>query len=244
MATARRAAPVVLAVLDGWGWRAERDGNAIALANTPIWDQLMAPRIPARCSTPAASPWGSRQDRWATARSVTSTSAPGGWFPRTWSGSTRASSAASSSPRLRWPTLAAHVRQNGGTLHLLGLLGNGGVHAMDRHLLAAIEAFVRLDVPRIAIQGFLDGRDSAPDVGGRLRGAAAAGHRPARRRAHRDRLAHRPLLRHGSRQALGTNPPGMGSDGAGHGHRRHRPGGRDPRGLCRAAKPTSSSSRW
>src|SRR3977135_2944035 len=32
--------PVVLVVLDGWGYRAERDGNAIALASTPTWDAL------------------------------------------------------------------------------------------------------------------------------------------------------------------------------------------------------------
>src|SRR3954463_16548208 len=32
--------PVVLVVLDGWGYRAEREGNAIALASTPSWDRL------------------------------------------------------------------------------------------------------------------------------------------------------------------------------------------------------------
>src|SRR6266550_3505011 len=36
------ARPVVLVVLDGWGYRAEREGNAIALANTPIWDLLVS----------------------------------------------------------------------------------------------------------------------------------------------------------------------------------------------------------
>src|ERR687896_1528405 len=38
--------PVVLVVLDGWGYRAEREGNAIAMANTPTWDALWgrAPR--------------------------------------------------------------------------------------------------------------------------------------------------------------------------------------------------------
>ena len=47
----------------------------------------------------------------------------------------------------------------------MGLLGAGGVHAIDRHLLACVELGVRLDVPRIAVQGFLDGRDSAPTLG-------------------------------------------------------------------------------
>ncbi|MBA2291983.1 MAG: 2,3-bisphosphoglycerate-independent phosphoglycerate mutase, partial [Gemmatimonadales bacterium] len=38
----RRVAPVILVVLDGWGWRPEPDGNAIALARTPTWDRMVA----------------------------------------------------------------------------------------------------------------------------------------------------------------------------------------------------------
>ena len=38
--SAARRAPVVLVVLDGWGYRAEREGNAIALASTPVWSRL------------------------------------------------------------------------------------------------------------------------------------------------------------------------------------------------------------
>jgi 2,3-bisphosphoglycerate-independent phosphoglycerate mutase len=61
--------------------------------------------------------------------------------------------------------LCAGLRETGGTLHLVGLLGPGGVHALDRHLLACVELGVRQRVPAIAIHGFLDGRDSAPTLG-------------------------------------------------------------------------------
>src|SRR5688500_20230179 len=40
MAHSQRARPVALVVLDGWGYRPESDGNAIALARTPTWDAL------------------------------------------------------------------------------------------------------------------------------------------------------------------------------------------------------------
>src|SRR5438045_9195496 len=40
MASTQRARPVALIVLDGWGYRPETEGNAIALANTPTWDGL------------------------------------------------------------------------------------------------------------------------------------------------------------------------------------------------------------
>jgi 2,3-bisphosphoglycerate-independent phosphoglycerate mutase len=61
--------------------------------------------------------------------------------------------------------LCTLLRQTGGTLHLVGLLGPGGVHALDRHLLACVELGIRQKVQSIAIHGFLDGRDSAPTLG-------------------------------------------------------------------------------
>jgi 2,3-bisphosphoglycerate-independent phosphoglycerate mutase len=70
--------------------------------------------------------------------------------------------------------LCARLREGGGTLHLVGLLGAGGVHAIDTHLLAAVELGVRLGVPRIAVHGFLDGRDSPPKSGAEVVGRLGA----------------------------------------------------------------------
>jgi 2,3-bisphosphoglycerate-independent phosphoglycerate mutase len=53
------------------------------------------------------------------------------------------------------------VRARGGTLHLMGLIGNGGVHALDRHLVALIDLGERCGVP-VAIHALLDGRDTLP----------------------------------------------------------------------------------
>jgi 2,3-bisphosphoglycerate-independent phosphoglycerate mutase len=54
------------------------------------------------------------------------------------------------------------VRRTGGTLHLVGLLGEGGVHAADRHLYALLDLTDRQHVPRVAIHAMLDGRDTLP----------------------------------------------------------------------------------
>ena len=54
------------------------------------------------------------------------------------------------------------VRRSGGTLHLVGLLGDGGVHAADRHLYALLDLTDRQHVPRVAIHTMLDGRDTLP----------------------------------------------------------------------------------
>src|SRR5204863_4772404 len=57
--------------------------------------------------------------------------------------------------------LCRGVQRRGGALHLIGLLGNGGVHALDQHLLAAIALGHQHQLP-VAIHAWLDGRDTPP----------------------------------------------------------------------------------
>jgi len=155
---------VVLVVLDGWGYRQEREGNAIELASTPTWHQLWTsyPRTLLNASglavgLPAGQMGNSEvghlnlgagrvvpQDLVRISQSIQS----GDFY---------------SVDQLE--QLCTSLRQSGGTLHLVGLLGPGGVHALDRHLLACVELGIRHKVQSIAIHGFLDGRDSAPTLG-------------------------------------------------------------------------------
>ncbi|MEO7083809.1 MAG: 2,3-bisphosphoglycerate-independent phosphoglycerate mutase [Gemmatimonadaceae bacterium] len=156
--------PVVLIVLDGWGYRAERDGNAIALANTPTWDALVAahPRTLLEASGLAVGlPRGQMgnsevghlnlgagrvvmQDIVRISESIRDRSFFGN------AAFTRACDAAI---------------ESGGTVHLVGLIGNGGVHAIDTHLFALIDLCAERNVPRIAIHGLMDGRDTMPRSG-------------------------------------------------------------------------------
>src|SRR5262249_57276165 len=52
--------------------------------------------------------------------------------------------------------------KSGGTVHLMGLIGAGGVHAIDKHLCALIDLCAERTVPRVAIHALLDGRDTMP----------------------------------------------------------------------------------
>jgi 2,3-bisphosphoglycerate-independent phosphoglycerate mutase len=54
------------------------------------------------------------------------------------------------------------VRSSGGTLHLAGLIGNGGVHAVDKHLFALVDLAEREGIAHVAIHALLDGRDTLP----------------------------------------------------------------------------------
>src|SRR6476661_7897134 len=161
MATSPRARPVALIVLDGWGYRPETDGNAIALARTPTWDSL----------------W-SRGSRTLLEASGLRVGLPEGQMGNSEVGHlnlgagrvvmqdlVRISSAIADGSFYTNPALVGACRQvkgNGGTLHLLGLIGDGGVHAIDEHLFAMLELAKRERVERVAIHAMLDGRDSLP----------------------------------------------------------------------------------
>ncbi|HEV7367296.1 MAG TPA: 2,3-bisphosphoglycerate-independent phosphoglycerate mutase [Gemmatimonadales bacterium] len=155
---------VVLMVLDGWGYRPEREGNAIELASTPNWHRLWRsyPRTLLEASGLAV---GLPEGQMGNSEVGHLNLGAGRVVPQDLvriSQSIQSGDFYNIEPLVQ---LCAGLRQTGGTLHLVGLLGPGGVHALDRHLLACVELGVRQKVSAIAIHGFLDGRDSAPTLG-------------------------------------------------------------------------------
>jgi 2,3-bisphosphoglycerate-independent phosphoglycerate mutase len=58
-----------------------------------------------------------------------------------------------------------HARETGGTLHLMGLVSDGGVHSHLRHLIALLELARRQELSAVAIHAFTDGRDTSPTGG-------------------------------------------------------------------------------
>jgi 2,3-bisphosphoglycerate-independent phosphoglycerate mutase len=155
---------VVLVVLDGWGYRQEREGNAIELASTPTWHRLWKsyPRTLLDASGLAV---GLPEGQMGNSEVGHLNLGAGRAVPQDLvriSQSVQSGDFYSLDPLVQ---LCAGLRQTGGTLHLVGLLGPGGVHALDRHLLACVELGIRHKVQSIAIHGFLDGRDSSPTLG-------------------------------------------------------------------------------
>jgi len=159
-----RSRPVALIVLDGWGYRPQAEGNAIALANTPTWDSIWA--HPARTLLEASG------TRVGLPQGQMGNSEVGhlnlGAGRVVMQDLVKINTAIADGSFFRNPALVAACRQaksNGRTLHLLGLIGAGGVHAIDKHLLALIELARREGVPRVAIHAFMDGRDTLPRSG-------------------------------------------------------------------------------
>ncbi|MGI8618265.1 MAG: 2,3-bisphosphoglycerate-independent phosphoglycerate mutase [Gemmatimonadaceae bacterium] len=156
--------PVALVVLDGWGYRAAREGNAIALADTPSWDGLWS--LPSKTLLEASGL------RVGLPRGQMGNSEVGhlnlGAGRVVMQDLVRINASIEDGSFFANPALLAacdEVRTRGGTLHLLGLIGCGGVHALDQHLFALIDLAERAGVRRVAIHAMLDGRDTMPTSG-------------------------------------------------------------------------------
>ncbi|MFL5561120.1 MAG: 2,3-bisphosphoglycerate-independent phosphoglycerate mutase [Gemmatimonadaceae bacterium] len=156
--------PVLLVVLDGWGYRESREGNAIAMSRTPTWDAL----------------W-KRESRTLLDASGLAVGLPEGQMGNSEVGHmnlgagrvvmqdlVRISQSIKDGSFFENQVLVEacrRVKKNGGTLHLLGLIGKGGVHGVDTHLWALLDLAEREGVSRVAIHGLMDGRDTLPKSG-------------------------------------------------------------------------------
>ncbi len=156
--------PVVLVVLDGWGYRAEREGNAIAMANVPTWNRLWA-RAPKTLLHASGEAVGLPRGQIGNSEVGHLNLGAGRVVQQDL---VRISAAIADGSFFENPVfkdVCRQVRENGGTLHLVGLIGSGGVHAIDTHLLALLDLAEREQVPRVAIHAMLDGRDTMPRSG-------------------------------------------------------------------------------
>ena len=152
--------PVVLIVLDGWGFRPGREGNAIELGDTPTWHRLWA-KAPRTLLDASGLPVGLPEGQIGNSEVGHLNLGAGRVVPQD---IVRISQAIESGEFFRLPVLlelCARVKQRGGTLHLAGLIGNGGVHALDQHLAAAIRLGDTHGLP-VRIHAWLDGRDTPP----------------------------------------------------------------------------------
>jgi len=163
MASASRG-PVVLVVLDGWGYRAEREGNAIALADTPTWNALTA-RYPRTLLAASGLAVGLPEDQMGNSEVGHLNLGAGRVVMQDLVRINQSIKDGSFRHNRAFVEACRHAKANRGTVHLMGLIGKGGVHAIDQHVFALIDLCVDADVPRIAIHALLDGRDTMPRSG-------------------------------------------------------------------------------
>jgi 2,3-bisphosphoglycerate-independent phosphoglycerate mutase len=153
--------PLVLIVLDGFGIRAERDHNAIALARTPVYDALLA-RFPNAQLIASGEAVGLPPGQMGNSE-VGHTNLGAGRI--VYQDLTRIDKAIRDGELARNDVLEASIsRCSDGShaLHLIGLVSDGGVHSHQRHLHALLELAARHKIPRVFVHVITDGRDSSP----------------------------------------------------------------------------------
>ncbi len=154
----------MLVVLDGWGYRPEREGNAIALANTPTWDALVA-RYPRTLLNASGRAVGLPEGQMGNSEVGHLNLGAGRVVMQDLVRIGESIRDGSFFENPAFVRACDHAKQHDGTVHLMGLIGNGGVHAIDKHLFALIDLCAKRGMKKVAIHALLDGRDTMPRSG-------------------------------------------------------------------------------
>ena len=153
--------PTLLLILDGWGHRDASDHNAIALATTPVWNQLLT-----RCPHTLIHTSGMRvglPDGQMGNSEVGHMNLGAGRV--VYQSLTRINKAISDGDFFNNPVLNAAVDQalqHHSQLHIMGLLSDGGIHSHEDQIAAMIDLAARKGCKKIRLHALLDGRDTPP----------------------------------------------------------------------------------
>lgn len=153
--------PLVLIVMDGWGYREATEHNAIAKARKPTWDRLWQnyPHTLIHASEAAVGLPSSQMGNSEVGHLNL------GAGRVVYQEYTRINLAISSGSFFTNKTLTDAVDlavSTGRAVHILGLLSPGGVHSHEEHIHAMAELAVRNGARRVYLHAFLDGRDTPP----------------------------------------------------------------------------------
>src|SRR2546423_934621 len=156
--------PLILIILDGWGYRAETKANAIAMARKPIYDRLLReyPNTLLQTSGPFVGlPEGQMGNSEVGHLNI-------GAGRIVHMDITRIDQMIQNGEFFSHPVLLDAMKQarsGGRKLHLLGLLSDGGVHSQQAHLYALLKMAKQNGVDRVFVHAFTDGRDTLPTNG-------------------------------------------------------------------------------
>ncbi len=152
--------PVMLVVLDGWGWRDDPADNAVRQANTPTFDRFWAECPHAFLRTDGENvglPDGQMGNSEVGHLNIGAGRVVMQDLPRI--GAAIASGEIAGRPALTG--LIAKLKQSGGTCHLIGLVSPGGVHSHEDHAIALAKILTDAGVPTV-LHAITDGRDTPP----------------------------------------------------------------------------------
>jgi len=162
--SSRKPKPLVLIILDGWGYRAETKANAIALARKPTYDRLLREYPNTLIHT--SGPFVGLPEGQMGNSEVGHLNMGAGRIVHM--DITRLDLMIRNGEFFKHPVLVAamkHASTSGRKLHLFGLVSDGGVHSRQEHLYALLKMAKQQGVDRVFVHAFMDGRDTLPTNG-------------------------------------------------------------------------------
>jgi 2,3-bisphosphoglycerate-independent phosphoglycerate mutase len=159
-----RPKPLILIILDGWGYRAETNANAIALARKPTYDRLLREYPNTLIHT--SGPYVGLPEGQMGNSEVGHLNIGAGRIVRM--DITRIDLMIRNGELFKHPVLLdamKHARSGGRKLHLFGLVSDGGVHSQQEHLCALLKMAKQNALERVFVHAFMDGRDTLPTNG-------------------------------------------------------------------------------
>ncbi len=155
--------PVVLIILDGFGMAATTEANAVFCAETPVFDTLIK-KYPTCLLTASGVEVGLDWGEMGNSEVGHLNLGSGRVTLQDFSRINKSINDGSFFENESLLEAISHVKKHKSTLHLMGLLSNGGVHAHIDHIKALLDFCSQQKVTRLALHLFTDGRDTAPKI--------------------------------------------------------------------------------
>ncbi len=153
--------PVVLIVLDGWGYSQSQEHNAIAQAHTPFYDSLLA-TYPHAILDASEEKVGLPEGQMGNSEIGHMTIGAGKTIDTDLVRIAKAIRDKTWDSNPAFTELFDHVKKYKSTLHIQGLVSPGGVHSHSSHLYAFLESAKNAGIENVVIHAFTDGRDTPP----------------------------------------------------------------------------------
>ncbi|OIO19692.1 MAG: 2,3-bisphosphoglycerate-independent phosphoglycerate mutase [Candidatus Magasanikbacteria bacterium CG_4_9_14_0_2_um_filter_41_10] len=160
----QRPKPTVLAICDGWGIAQDSEGNAITRAKTPRMD-VFTKEYPVMTLYASGNEVGLQFGEMGNSEVGHLNIGAGRVYYQTLPRINKSISDGSFFANEALRDAIEAVTKNSSTLHIMGLVGHGNVHASQEHLFAILELAKTKKIKKVMIHAFLDGRDSKFDSG-------------------------------------------------------------------------------
>lgn len=152
---------IVLIILDGWGYREDKNDNAILASKKPYFDSLWA-KYPHSLLDASGLAVGLPEGQMGNSEIGHTTIGAGKVIDTELVRIQKAIDTGEFEKNPAFQALFKHVKDNDSVLHIQGLLSDGGVHSHEDHLFAFLRAAKKAGIKKVAIHAFTDGRDTPP----------------------------------------------------------------------------------